>query len=270
LIISNNTVENCCNVAAVALAGAISLTAGLYSKVINNTVVGSNSNGIAVVYDGEGVGNGSDNVIVEGNTIQEVNYRGIVVSNSDGVKICNNLINNPDVNLTGNYGGIDIISSNYAMVTGNTIFGSGYKYGIRINGTSPVSSSCQIYDNYVGGTYSYSVENSSLETTNSIREIISEPKVLSYTSGSTTINVSQNVRVIGPVSNGSATSITNFTNGYAGQIITLYFTDANTTITRANCKLAGGTNFTSTANSSITLLFLGSQWVEIARTTSVE
>ena len=67
------------------------------------------------------------------------------------------------------------------------------------------------------------------------------------------------------IANASPTTITNFTNAYEGQVITLTFADANTTINRANAFLAGGVNFTSTASDTLVLKKLGSGWYEISR-----
>ncbi len=70
------------------------------------------------------------------------------------------------------------------------------------------------------------------------------------------------------ITNSVATVITNFTNGTAGQLLTLEFTGAtpNSTIASgATVKLAGGVNFVSTQYDTLTLLYTGSLWVEVAR-----
>jgi hypothetical protein len=84
-----------------------------------------------------------------------------------------------------------------------------------------------------------------------------------YTQGDTTPSVS-GVSYLG-ISNSSATTITNFTNGIQYQIITLYFSDSNTTINRSNCYLSGGVNFTSTAADILTLINIGGFWYEVSR-----
>jgi hypothetical protein len=84
-----------------------------------------------------------------------------------------------------------------------------------------------------------------------------------YTNGSTTPSVS-GISFLS-ISNSSATSITNFTGAVNGQIITLQFGDSNTTITRNNAYLSLGINFTSTANDTITLIYLSSLWYEVSR-----
>lgn len=61
-----------------------------------------------------------------------------------------------------------------------------------------------------------------------------------------------------------ATTITNFTNGQTGQIIYIIFTNANATLSDAgSLKLNGG--FTSTADDTMTLVYDGTNWFELAR-----
>lgn len=88
-------------------------------------------------------------------------------------------------------------------------------------------------------------------------------KQISYTDGDATPSVSNGSLML--VANSSPTSITNFDDGVSGQIIVLKFEDSNTTITRDNAYLAGGTNFTSTAHDTLTLIKLSSFWFEVSR-----
>jgi hypothetical protein len=85
----------------------------------------------------------------------------------------------------------------------------------------------------------------------------------SYTSGATTPSVA-NITTMS-IANSSPTSITNFTDAEQGQVIYLVFQDSNTTITRNNAYLSGGTNFTSTSNDTLTLLKSGLNWYEVSR-----
>jgi len=88
-------------------------------------------------------------------------------------------------------------------------------------------------------------------------------RIGTYTPGDTTptvLNVSHMM-----IANSGATSITNFTNAVNGQILTLIFSDANTTVTRNNAYLSGGANFTSTANDTLTLIQNGGLWYEVSR-----
>jgi len=61
-----------------------------------------------------------------------------------------------------------------------------------------------------------------------------------------------------------ATSITTFTNGTDGQVIFIVFGDANTTVDElTNIKLSAA--FTSTADDTMTLVFVGGDWYEVSR-----
>jgi hypothetical protein len=65
--------------------------------------------------------------------------------------------------------------------------------------------------------------------------------------------------------NGGGSTIANITNGYAGKVITLRFADANVTVSRTNCYLAGSVNFVSANRSMLVLKFLAGSWFEISR-----
>jgi hypothetical protein len=88
-------------------------------------------------------------------------------------------------------------------------------------------------------------------------------RAASYTNGGTTLSVS-GVTVLF-ISNSSATTITNFTDGANEQVIYLYFNDSNTTINRSNAYLAGGANFVSTRDDMLVLIKNGANWYEISR-----
>lgn len=85
----------------------------------------------------------------------------------------------------------------------------------------------------------------------------------SYTPGDTTPSVLDSG--ILSISNAGAVTITQFDDGVTGQIIYLIFEDANTTINRANCVLAGGVNFTSSANDVLVLIKTATVWAEVCR-----
>lgn len=88
-----------------------------------------------------------------------------------------------------------------------------------------------------------------------------------YTAGDTTPSVANISYMV--IANSAPTTITNFTGGVVGQIIYLYFSDANTTVNRSNAFLAGGANFVSTANDMLVLMRIsgvsGTYWYEISR-----
>jgi len=86
-----------------------------------------------------------------------------------------------------------------------------------------------------------------------------------YSAGATTPSVS-GVSYL-DINNSSATSITNFTGAVEGQMLMLVFRNANTTITRNNAYLAGSVNFTSATNATLTLVYDGTSWFEVCRST---
>lgn len=86
----------------------------------------------------------------------------------------------------------------------------------------------------------------------------------SYSSGSTTIDVAGGVTFVW-VAQTAPTTITNLVNGAEGQVVTLAFGDANTTITQANATLYGNASFQSVAASTLVLVKHGALWYEVAR-----
>ena len=84
-----------------------------------------------------------------------------------------------------------------------------------------------------------------------------------YTNGDTTPSVRNRKSL--HITNSGATTISNLDDGFEGQIVTLTFADANTTVDRSNAALSGGTNFVSTADDSLTLIKRGAIWIEVAR-----
>lgn len=66
--------------------------------------------------------------------------------------------------------------------------------------------------------------------------------------------------------NTGATVITMFDDGFAGQEIVVWFTNANTTVTDGgNILLAGAANFVSSSDDTLSLIFDGTAWHETAR-----
>lgn len=84
-----------------------------------------------------------------------------------------------------------------------------------------------------------------------------------YTDGATTPTVANTSYML--IANTAPTTITNFTNAVAGQVLYLAFSDTNTTITTANAYLAGAASYVSTANGTLTLLWNGTAWLEVSR-----
>ena len=86
---------------------------------------------------------------------------------------------------------------------------------------------------------------------------------LIYNAGDTSPSV-KNTTVM-YIANASATTITNFDDGYDGQVLTLNFADSNTTINRTNAYLDGNVNFTSSINDTLVLRRIGVAWYEVSR-----
>jgi hypothetical protein len=69
------------------------------------------------------------------------------------------------------------------------------------------------------------------------------------------------------VTNSGATTITDFDDAANGQVFTLYFNDANTTVDRTRCQLEGGVNFTSATGKTLTLRYISGSdvFIELGR-----
>jgi hypothetical protein len=91
--------------------------------------------------------------------------------------------------------------------------------------------------------------------------------VVAFANGDTTPSVSGGN--VFETNNTGATLITNFTGGAAGQTITIVFHDANTQVENNGAAIflkAGGMNFASTANDTLTLVCTnGTKWYEVSR-----
>jgi len=138
-------------------------------------------------------------------------------------------------------------NGDYKIVNGNVVIGTSGK---------------GITDSTGGLTSTYNSTGITTNGTNSAGQVY---RTGTYTDGATTPSVLGVSHLV--IANSGATSITNFTNAVNGQILTLIFNDANTTVTRNNAYLSLGLNFTSTANDTLTLIYRGSDalWYEVCR-----
>jgi len=100
------------------------------------------------------------------------------------------------------------------------------------------------------------------------------PLKISFTGGSdtTTSNLaSPSIAVIGQggilvVSNTSPTNITGLSDYYDGQIVTLLFTNGNSTLVHSGTfQLAGAVNLSPTSGATVTMMFHGADWRELGR-----
>jgi hypothetical protein len=71
------------------------------------------------------------------------------------------------------------------------------------------------------------------------------------------------------ITNSGATTITDFDDGVDGQVLYLSFSDANTTLTDGGNLLLSG-DYTSAANSTLTLLRVATGWREESRSFQVD
>lgn len=182
--------------------------------------------------------------------------------------ISNNFISNASTR------GINCINAISNTINGNTIVGEDFVIprGIDVNSTGTPST--YPTGNYVSNNKTVNCTTSVYvaDTPAGIPMAVNIPQFsntwFAVTAGSTTVDVSIGATSAGrnfKITNSTPTTITNFTNGLDGQEITLYFADANTTINRANCFLAGGVNYTSGATYTLTLVKQGVYWYEKSR-----
>ncbi len=87
--------------------------------------------------------------------------------------------------------------------------------------------------------------------------------------GDTTPSVSNGAVSLMRTNNSSPTTITNLDNGRVGQVVTIRFGDSDTTVAHGGSlliRLSGAANTTFVSADTLTLVFDGTGWVEIART----
>lgn len=93
--------------------------------------------------------------------------------------------------------------------------------------------------------------------------------VTTFAANSTTPSVNNSTANFFATANSSATTITNFTNGYTGQIISVLANDVNTTVQHtANVVLQGGVSFVMGNGAILTLRKDPSVWREVSRRTA--
>lgn len=64
---------------------------------------------------------------------------------------------------------------------------------------------------------------------------------------------------------GGSTAITNLTDGYEGQIVTIYFNQSVTVTNGSTMRLSGGADFAGTLYDTLTLRNVGGVWIEVGR-----
>jgi hypothetical protein len=115
------------------------------------------------------------------------------------------------------------------------------------------------YNNLAGGAYI----GSNAGVYFGIAERQKQEEWLTAADGDTTPSVLNAERLV--LANSGATTVSNFDDAKDGQEITLFFANGNTTVNQSNAYLAGGVNFTGTANDTLTLVKRGIYWYEKCR-----
>lgn len=203
---------------------------------------------------------GTRNLSIAGNTIRRPNLVGVVLQfDNESFGLSGNVITDPKSNTDTTRCIYTHASNNQGTIVGNTfVFENS---GLATN----VAQWAVQKGANAGGTGADSiitVANNNLVNVQSGKLQLSNFGS-AYSGGDTTPSVKNTTFM--SITNGGATTITNFDDGYQSQVVTLYFTDSNTTINRDNCYLAGGTNFTSSADDALTLQRIGSKWYEVCR-----
>lgn len=281
-IISNNTVINPVSNFGIALTQACS-----FNTIFGNTVMFDNGAVVAgigtveagILINGQGVsgyGNQPHDNTITGNIIVSTVYidptlpdnyqRGLNIEVLNGYRntITNNVIEQP-ISTVVTQAGIRLDSQITPADFGNVVSGNTFKF-------------CGIYNLLVDTTQI---------TGNTIQNHTSQPPIYVDAGGSATVlwnslsGYAQTLLTINSTSptvgfnnlfftgNTGATKITTFTNGYIGQVITVYFNDNNTTLadTRVDGTgyfyLKGGINKTYSTYSIVDFVKIDSiHWVE--------
>jgi len=193
-------------------------------------------------------------IIVQGNYVLSALYHGIYLYEASFVVCTGNIVINSSQDSAGNYDGIRVHSSSgearRIIIDHNICLDNQgtprQAYGIRVTGSN--TSYVLIGDHNI--TYGNATGH------------ISNLTATSFADGDTTPSIA-NGRVF-KVNYSSSTTITDFDDGYNGQIICLAFTNANVTVQDGgNFQLNG--NFYSTAGDTLMLMMVDGVWKELSR-----
>lgn len=261
-------------------------------SITGNVYIGTSTSGASAGGGNYGVfiGGGASvftpsNITISGNSVRNANKINQGVTQAGiTIGLCEN------VTVTGN-SCIDCAASGISVtqvVTGLLISGnviqdsvalSGETNGIRVNGAAVVGAiRGNFIENVVDGIRAaasspdliaddnHFTNVSGTEYKNCVSNDLVADGIILYTAADLTPSVRHNARYMS-ITNSQQRDLTDLDDGEEGQVITLYFADANTDITRDNAKLSGGAVFVSTADSTLVLVKVGSLWVEVTRTT---
>jgi len=203
---------------------------------------------------------GTRNLSITGNSIRRPNLVGVVLQfDNVGFSLTGNTITDPnsDTDLTRCV--YSDASNNLGAIVGNTFV---FENPAVATNVAEWAVEKGANSGGTGAATIITVESNNLVNVQSGHLQLSNFGV-EYSGGDTTPSVKNTTYMA--VANGGATTITNFDDGYEGQVVTFRFLDSNTTINRNNCYLSGGVNFTSSDADTLTLQKRGSAWYEVAR-----
>ena len=233
-----------------------------YNKIIGNQIVQFDHlpSGYGAIDIEGGTVSPTNNVpaynIIENNTITTATANltanpAIRLQITEYNTVKGNIFNRPSTDTSTTTLGVSIPST--ALSVNNIIDGNVFNYcGVNIGASSintkvinncftPVSGSVPII---TGDLYYAIIENNSLGA-NSTYE--SPANVTSFSVGTARYVTTKNT---------APTSVAAMTNGYPGQLITIFIRDAYTTLKQGNFRLAGGVDFVGTDLDTITLVKL--------------
>lgn len=223
-------------------------------NVIQGHGISNNSNtGAILCY-------GTRNLSITGNTIRRPNLIGINLDfDNESFSLSANVISDPNSNTDTPRCVYSRATNNLGSIVGNTFV---YENGAIATNVSVWAVQKDALSGGTGAASIITVSNNNLVNVQAGRLQMSNFGAL-YVDGDTTPSVKNATFMT--ITNSGATTITNFDDGYEGQVLTLHFTDSNTTINRSNAYLAGGVNFTSSIHDTLTLRQISGKWYEVAR-----
>jgi len=147
----------------------------------------------------------------------------------------------------------------------NSIFN--WDYGIQIaSALQTGTTSVRILNNYITATTAELEFIGSEDITTNNNLIYNRSNGTnsnrSYTSSGSLVVIPVGGLDVLTLSPSSATTVSNFSGGTQGQILTLFFTNSNTTLKNTNLFLQSAADFISTSSDSLTLIYLSGFWRE--------
>lgn len=248
-----------------------------------NNIVFGNTIDTTLPSAGEGMGIG-DNTLVLGNRIHNTDVTGLLVTGArSNILIQANTISNVSQNVSAAHAAIAIDANGGALshvsVKDNFVFDDqGSPTTSRAVNVQDTAGGGSISSLFIDGNHQDSCVNAqplsfgsglasgTIVGVNIGNSGIAYPHqpVFTFTDQDTTPSVARGN--VFKAANTMATTITTFNDGTDGKRITVIFSDALTTIQDgANLNLSGGSDFTSTADDVMELVYDGTSWYEISR-----